>query len=236
MAVKSKKKEEGHGGSEYIENPEALREQLSKSEQFLEEHKGIVLGVAGAIAVIIAGFFGWKYYQDSRNEEAQNMMFQAIHYFESDSLNLALDGDGSNLGFSAIVQEYSGTDAANLANYYAGLAYLKKGQYRPAQLFLEDFSSDDLLVQSRAYALLGDIHMEQENYNEALVYYKRAAEHNPTNEFSPVYWMDAALAAEKAGNQDEAINAYETVIDDYPDSDQVNQAKKMKFRLEGLGE
>ena len=236
MAVKSKKKAEVHTGNEYLENPEVLREQLTRSEQFLEDHKNLVIGIAGAIALIVAGFFGWKYYQDSRNTEAQNMMFQAIHYFESDSLDLALDGDGSNLGFSAIVQEYAGTEAANLANYYAGVSYLKKGQYRPAQLFLEDFSSDDLLVQTRAYDLLGDIHMQQDQYAEALDYYKRAARHKPTKEFSPVYWMKAALAAEKAGNTSEAVEAYETVISDYPESDQVNDAKKFKARLAGLGE
>ncbi|MEJ2004553.1 MAG: tetratricopeptide repeat protein [Cyclobacteriaceae bacterium] len=236
MAVKSKKKAEGHTGNEYLENPEVLREQLTRSEQFFEDHRNLVLGLAGAVALIIAGFFGWKYYQDSRNTEAQNMMFQAIHYFESDSLNLALDGDGSNLGFSAIVQEYSGTEAANLANYYAGVAYLKKGQYKPAQLFLEDFSSDDLLVQTKVYDLLGDIHMEQENYDEALDYYKRAAQRKSTEEFSPVYWMKAALAAEKSGNQSEAVEAYETVIADFPESDQVNDAKKFRARLVGLGE
>ncbi len=233
MAVKSKKKAESHTGTEYLENPELLRDQLTKTEQFLEDHRTIVLGVAGLIAVVIAGFFGWKYYQDNRNEEAQNMMFQAIHYFESDSLDLALDGDGSNLGFSAIVQEYSGTEAANLANYYAGVSYLKKGQLKPAQLFLEDFSSSDLLVQSKAYSLLGDIHMDQENYDEALSYYKRAAEHKPTSEFSPVYWMQAALAAEKAGNQAEAVSAYETIISEYPESDQLNIAKKYLARIQG---
>ena len=234
MAVKSKKKAEAHTGSEYLENPEVLREQLTRSEKFFEEHKVIVLGVAGLIAVIIAGFFGWKYYQDSKNEEAQNMMFQAIHYFESDSLDLALEGDGSNLGFSAIVQEYSGTEAANLANYYAGLAYLKKGQLRPARLFLEDFSSDDLLVQSKAYSLLGDISMEEGNYEEALSYYKRAAGHKSTDEFSPEYWMKAAIAAEMLNDDQEAINAYQTVINDYPESDKVNDAKKYLARLQGL--
>ncbi|MCA6078101.1 tetratricopeptide repeat protein [Fulvivirga sedimenti] len=234
MAVKSKKKAESHTGTEYLENPELLRDQLTKTEQFLEDHRGVVIGVAALIAVVIAGFFGWKYYQDSRNEEAQNMMFQAIHYFESDSLDLALDGDGSNLGFSAIVQEYSGTEAANLANYYAGVSYLKKGQYKPAQLFLEDFSSSDLLVQSKAYSLLGDIQMEQGNFDEALTYYKRAANHQPTSEFSPVYWMQAAIAAEKAGNETEAAGAYEKIINDYPNSDQVNEAKKYLAKIQGV--
>jgi hypothetical protein len=57
-------------------------------------------------------------------------MFQAVRYFESDSLNLALNGDGNNLGFLQIVEDYSGTKAGNLANYYAGVIYLKQGNFR----------------------------------------------------------------------------------------------------------
>ena len=145
-----RKKEETHTGAEYLENPELLREQLSRSEQFLEKNKNVVFGVIAVIAVAIAGIFGWNYYKDSQNEEAQNAMYQAIYYFESDSLDLALNGDGANLGFTAIVDDYAGTPAANLANYYAGVCSLKKRQYEPARLYLEDFSSSDLLVQSRA--------------------------------------------------------------------------------------
>ena len=229
-----RKKEEKHTGAEYLESPELLREQLTRSEQFLESHKTTVFAVIGVIAVAIAGFFGWKYYQDSQNTEAQNAMYQAIYYFESDSLDLALNGDGVNLGFTAIVDEYPGTPAANLANYYAGVSFLKKGQFRPAQLYLEDFSSGDLLVQSRAYSLLGDVHMEQDDFSAALDYYERAAENNPTNEFTPVYLMQAALAAEQLGDTAKAADTYKRIINDYPKSDQVNNAKKYLARLEGV--
>lgn len=228
------KKEETHTGTEYLENPELLREQISRSEQFLEKNKNLVIGVVVLIAVAIAGFFGWKYYKDSQNAEAQNAMFQAIYYFESDSLDLALNGDGVNLGFTAIVDDYKGTPAANLANYYAGVSFLKKGQYKPAQLYLEDFSSNDLLVQSQAYSLLGDVHMEQEDYITALDYYQRAADHKSTAEFTPLYLMQVALAAEKIGDSTTAKEAYNRVIKDFPQSDQVNDAKKFLARLTGV--
>ena len=229
------KKEEKHTGAEYLENPELLREQLSRSEQFLESNKTVVFTVIGIIAVAIAGFFGYKYYKDTQNTEAQNAMYQAIYYFESDSLDLALNGDGVNLGLTAIVDEYPGTPAANLANYYAGVSFLKKGQFRPAQLYLEDFTSDDLLVQSRAYSLLGDVHMEQDDYAAALDYYQRAADNNPTNEFTPVYLMQAAHAAELLGDTTTATDYYNRVINDFPKSDKVNDAKKFMARLQGVG-
>lgn len=228
------KKDEHHSGAEYLENPELLREQLTRSEQFLESNKNIVFGLVAVIAVVIAAVFGWNYYKDSQNEEAQNAMYQAIYYFESDSLDLALNGDGVNLGFTAIVEDYSGTPAANLANYYAGVCFLKKGQFKPAQLYLEDFSSSDLLVQSQAYSLLGDVHMEQEDFDGALDYYERAAGNEETTEFTPVYLMKVALAAEKLGNNETAINAYNRIIDEFPASDQVNNAKKYLARLQGV--
>ena len=72
-------------------------------------------------------------------------MFQAIYYFEADSLDLALNGDGNKLGFKDISEEYAITQAGNLANFYAGAAYLKQGKFKLALIYLNDFSSDDLL-------------------------------------------------------------------------------------------
>lgn len=233
MAVKSKKKPEAHTGNEYLENPEVLRDQITRSEEFFLQHKGVVIGVVAAIALIIAGFFGYRYYKNTQNTEAQNQMFQAIYYFENDSLQQAVRGDGSNLGFSDIVKEYPGTDAANLAQFYAGTCYLKMGEYDLALLYLQDFSSDDLLVQSKAYSLIGDVHMEKGEFKEAADEYLKAANHKPTDEFSPVYLMKAALAYEKAGNTDSAVNAYDQVINDYPTSDQVVAARKYRAHIAG---
>ena len=39
---------------------------------------------------------------------------------------------------------------------YAGVSYLKQGKFELARLYLEDFSSSDLLIQARAYSLVGD--------------------------------------------------------------------------------
>src|SRR5690606_22276199 len=122
---------------------------------------------------------------------AQREMFQAVYYFEADSLDLALNGDGNNLGFLDIIDDYGITDAANLANYYAGAAFLKQGKFQVARLYLEDFKSNDLLVQARAYSLIGDTYMEEDNFEQAARYYSRAANYKPNKYFSPTYLMKA---------------------------------------------
>jgi len=70
----------------------------------------------------------------------------AQKYFEQDSLNKALNGDGQNPGFLDIIDEYSMTNASNLANYYTGLIFLKQGKYQDAINYLEKFDSDDEFV------------------------------------------------------------------------------------------
>lgn len=228
--AKNKKQTEAHG-SDYLENPEALADQISKTEEFIEKNKILVFGAVAVLVLIVAGVFGYRYYKNTQEKAAQTEMFQAVYYFEADSLDLALNGDGNNLGFKDIASEYSITDAGNLANFYAGTAYLKKGDFKSAILYLEDFNADDLLVQARAYSLVGDAHMELNEYDEAASMYEKAANYKPNKYFSPGYLMKAALAFEKAGKPEKAQEAYETIIEKYWDSSEVQKAKKYKAEL-----
>ena len=225
----AKKVEHKH---ELVENPQALAEKLQGAETWVERHPKTGLGILAAIILIVGGYFGYQYYKDSQEGEAQREMFQAVYYFEADSLDLALNGDGNNLGFVAIIEDYGVTDAAKLANYYAGAAYLKQGRFEVARMYLEDFSSNDLLIQARAYSLIGDTYMEEGNFEEAAGYYDKAANYKPNKYFSPAYLMKAALAFEKNNQEEKAIAAYEKIISEYYDTPEFQQARKFKAKLE----
>jgi tetratricopeptide (TPR) repeat protein len=222
------KKEEN---KDLLENPEAIKEKFVGVEHWVEQNPKIVLGVVAVLVILVGGFFGYRYYLDTQNEQAQSEMFQAVRYFEMDSLNLALKGDGNALGFEQIVEDYPGTDAANLANFYAGAISLKQGKFALALLYLEDFSSDDILVQARAYSLAGDAHMELKEYGEAASMYHKASNYKPNKYFTPTYLMKEALAYELLQENDKAIAAYERIITEFWDSAEVQTAKKMKARL-----
>lgn len=225
----AKKEEHKH---ELLENPEALKEKLEGAESWLEQNPKIVVGIAAAILIIVGGYFAFNYYKNNQNEEAQREMFQAVYYFEADSLNKALNGDGNNLGFLQIIDEYGITDAANLANYYAGVSYLKQGKFELARLYLEDFSASDLLIQARAYSLVGDSYMEEQKYDDAAEYYNKAANYKPNKYFSPGYLMKAALAYEKLNQPDKARETYDKIINEYWGSSEYQNARKYKARLE----
>ncbi len=225
----AKKVEHKH---ELVENPQALADKLQGAETWMERNPKTITGILVALVLIAGGYFGYKYYKDNQEVEAQREMFQAVFYFEADSLELALNGDGNHLGFVDIIDEYGVTDAAKLANYYAGASYLKQGKYEVARLYLEDFKSSDLLVQARAYSLIGDTFMEEKNYEDAAKYYDKAANYKPNKYFSPGYLMKAALAFEKNNQNDKAIAAYDKIIEDYFESPEFQDARKYRARLE----
>lgn len=225
----AKKVEHKH---ELVENPQAIAERLQGAENWMERHPKTTIGIVAAIVLLVAGYFGYHYYKDNQEAEAQQEMFQAVYYFEADSLDLALNGDGNHLGFVAIIEDYGITDAAKLANYYAGAAYLKQGKFEVARLYLEDFESSDLLVQARTYSLIGDTYMEENNFQEAARFYDKAANYKPNKYFSPSYLMKAALAFEKNKQDEKAIEAYDKIINEYYDSPEFQQARKFKAKLE----
>lgn len=215
-----------------IENQEVLQEKVIGFETWLEKHPKTIFGLTTVILLAVAGYFGFNYFKNSQETEAQKEMFQAVYYFEADSLNLALNGDGNNLGFIDIIDEYKFSNAANLAHFYAGVCYLKQGNYDAAVLYLQDYSSNDLLVQPRAYSLIGDAYMEQQKYEDAVKYYNKAAGYNPNKYYSPAYLMKAALAYEKLNQNDKAKEVYDKIINEFWDSAEYQNAVKLKARLE----
>jgi len=225
----AKKVEHRH---ELLENPEALQEKLVGAETWLERNSKLTFGLGTLIILAIAGYFGFQYYKQSKNALAQEEMFQAVYYFEADSLSKALNGDGNNSGFLDIIDEYGVTEAANLAHYYTGIIYLKQGKFAPARDHFEDFSSGDLLVQARAYSLIGDTFMEEKNYESAASYYSKAADYEANKFFSPGYLLKEALAYEKLNQNDKAKEAYDKIINRYWDSSEYQKARKLKARLE----
>jgi len=123
----ARKKEQEQKVEKRIEN---IEETLTRSETFIVENQKTISIVVIAILVIVLGVFGYqKYIVEPKTQEAENQIFYAQQFFQADSLDKALFGDGNNLGFVDIAEEYSGTKPGNLANYYAGISFLKKGNF-----------------------------------------------------------------------------------------------------------
>ncbi|MEM7297004.1 MAG: tetratricopeptide repeat protein [Bacteroidota bacterium] len=149
---------------------------------------------------------------------------------------LALNGDGNSYGFLEIIEEFPGTKAANLSSFYAGASYLRLGDFDGAVRLLSDFSSSDYLIQARAYALIGDAYMEQDDFNSAIDYYNKASDYKPNESFTPIYLKKLAIAQEQNGDLSGAASTYGVIEKEYQRSSQIHDARKQKARLEALAQ
>jgi TolA-binding protein len=199
-----------------------------------KKNRNFFLIALGAVVVLVGAFVGFSIWKGSQNETAQKYMFPSVFLLEKDSLKTALNGDGVNDGLLTIADDYSMTDAGNLANFYAGVGLMKQGKFDEAIERLKKFSSSDLLVQARAYALIGDAYLEKNELDNAADYYQKAAAYKSNKFFTPQYLMKLALVQEKKKDTEGAIKTYTEVIEKYSESSEVFNAKKYKSKLEGL--
>jgi tetratricopeptide (TPR) repeat protein len=206
----------------------AVEEALSRSEQFIERNQNILIGVVAAIVLIIGGYIGYtRFILEPREREARTEMFMAERFFEKDSLRIALEGDGANLGFLDIISEYRMTKSANLARYYAGISLLKLGEYEDAIKHLKRFRGRDQVVAAMAYGAIGDAYLQLDDSKNALKYYLRASDHKPNPLTTPLFLMKAATVHELQEDYDKAVDLYKRIRDDYPNSNEGRNADRL---------
>ena len=189
-----------------------------------------IIGIAVGLIVLLKAY--QNFYIKPLEQEAQTEMYMAELYFQKDSFNLALNGDGQYLGFIDISDDYSLTKVGKLANYYAGICYLRIGDYENAIEYLENFSSNDIILSSLALGCIGDAYMQLGEKGNAINAYENAID-NSKNEFTaPRYMMKLAMIFESDGNFKDALEIYKTIKTEFKDSKEASGIEKFIARAE----
>jgi tetratricopeptide (TPR) repeat protein len=219
----SKGKQTAH----HEDNFEQIEEVLTSSEQFIEKYQKQLSLIAIAIILVVVGYMGYqKFYKAPLEKEATEQIAGAQLNFSNDSYKVALEGDGNKLGFIDILNNYSSTKVGNTAKAYAGVCYLKLGQFDKAIELLEGFNSNDFIISQLAIANLGDAYMEKGEYAKAANNYEKAAANN-ANEFStPIYLMKAGGAHELNKDFEKAVVAYERIQTEFSKSIEARDIEK----------
>ncbi|WP_300437159.1 tetratricopeptide repeat protein [Christiangramia sp.] len=223
-----------------------LDEGASKTETWVADNQKYIYIIVGVAIVAVLGYLGYNRFINEPNQnEAANEMAQAENYMasalrangaQSDSLyNLALNGGEGKYGFLDIIENYGGTNAANLAHYNAGFAYLRTGKYQEAIEQLEEFESDDEIFSALATGGIGDAFLQLEQPEEALGYYEEAAKMRSNSFTTPRFLLKAAITAIKVGDAAAAEEYLLQIEDEYPDAPEADkvpvylgQARAMK--------
>ena len=191
-----------------------LDEGASKTEEWFVKNQNYIIGAIGVIALVVLGYLGYdRYIMEPKQKEAMNEMYQAKTYFDdaangisSDSLYaMSLSGGEGKYGMLDIIDQYSGTQAANLASYYAGMAYLNLKDYQNAITYLSDFSSDDNIHGPLAKGGIGDAFVQLEQYKDGLDYYEQAFNATTNDYTTPMFLMKAARIAIRLEENQKAL-------------------------------
>lgn len=214
------------------DNLQELESALTRTERFIESNGRIISIVVGAIVVVVAGILAFnRFYIQPKEDEALSQMFMAENYFEKDSFNLAINGDGNYLGFLDIIDDYGITKSANRAKYYAGISYLHLGQYEEAIDYLKKFKTDDLLLSPVKEGAIGDAMLELGKKEDALSQYKKAYSATENELTTPVYKMKAAAILESMNQYADALKLYEEIKKEYPQTAEGSTVDKYIARL-----
>lgn len=211
-----------------------LDKSAGRTEAWVAKNQRLIFVGIGIAAVVLLGYLGYqKFVQAPTEAEAANEMAQSQMYFDralalngevQDSLfTLSLTGGEGKYGFVDIVENYSGTNAANLAHYYAGMAYLKTGKYKEAIAQLDQFESEDEILAPLAVGAIGDAFMQLKQAEEALTYYEQAASMRKNSFTTPKFLLKAAITAINLKKGQVAIKHLNQLKETYPDAPETDQ-------------
>jgi tetratricopeptide (TPR) repeat protein len=209
------------------DNLKEVEHALTTAELFFEKNAkliSIVFGAAVVVALLLLATH--RFYTIPHEAKAKEQIFTAEQYFEKDSFNLTLNGDGNYPGVLDIIDNYGRTPAGNLAKYYAGISYLHIGKYKEAIDYLEGFKTNDLLLKPIATGAIGDAYAEMGNKEKAIKYYAEAAEVKINSFTTPIYLLKQGRMYEIMGNKEKALSTYQTLRDKYGDSNEGRLADK----------
>ena len=224
MALKKEKVEE------VIVEPVIVEKKADAVDFFTKYSKPFLIGAVAGIA-LFGAWYGYKKIVKEPNEiKAEEAIFPAENLFDKmatagfnkDSSTILLNsgtvGSTNVKGLLKIASEYSGTTAANRANYMIGATYLQTKEFDKAIKFLNDFTANGAYqTEIKKNIMLGHAYSELKKTEEAFSAYKKAASINTKDEaFTSDALNTAAAYAESLGKTKDAIELYQELKEKYP--------------------
>jgi len=188
-----------------------VEQQVTKTEAFFDKNKKTIIGAMVAIiAVVVCAILLNSYYFEPRANEASTELAKSQELFDQQQYDKALTG------FQKVANDYSSTDAGNLAQLYIGLCQANLGKWQEAVNALESYSgSDDQMISPAAEGALGNAYANLKQLDKAVEHLKKAAKMADNNSLSPTFLIQAGEILESQGKKKEALELYQEVKQKY---------------------
>jgi TolA-binding protein len=193
-----------------------------KLTDWLEQHTREVLLAVGGVALVAAliFFFNWMKSRDEQN--ASEKFAQARAEYNKQNYVAAIPI------LEKLVSESGGTASANIATLYLANAYMQTKDYANAekyyQRYLDDGDNDPILRVSAAFGLAAT-QEERGEFAKAAQLYEEAANDYDDSYRAPQLLMNAGRCYKQANQAETARRVLQKLIDQYPKSNLVEEAK-----------
>jgi TolA-binding protein len=186
-----------------------------------QHSREILLAVLGVIAVL-----GGTFYLSRMRSEGENQAAVELAKGKMEFARRAYPASISIL--EKLLKEYDGTKGAGIGAIYLAHAYLQQQDYPNAQktfeVYLNDYGDDELLAAT-ASAGIAATYDERKEYAKAAELYEKTANKYDDVVHAPAWLMDAARCYKNAGNKPAAQQALQKLIEKYPKTAVIDDAK-----------
>lgn len=210
-----------------------LIDNYNRAAAYLAENKPMILSIVIGFVVIIGALIGYNYYSSVQEEEAQALLAIAENQYNIGDFEKALYGDQFALtyGFQHIATDYSGTNAGNLASFYAAVCSYNLGDIEEALSYISRFDVPKGIMGVPVITFHAKLLHSNGNLDAAARKYVEAANWNLNNATTPHNLLKAAQVYYEAGDYNRAEQLTTQIIAEYPESTELTETQKLQGKL-----
>ena len=220
---------------------DALRHAVGESYDYVRGHGRNLALAIGALVLVVAAFAGWRAWSVRREAAASDQLGHAIAAYDGQVVATGANPDDVDSPtfpdekskqaraqqlFEKLAKDYPRTGGAAVAEVYLGRIHFQQGDAAGARKVWQEFldAHPDHMLASAVRRTLLDLD-RKEGKGEQVVQRLRAdleKEEKPLPE--DVLLFELGTTLEQLGRKQEAHDAFQRVVDEYPDSAWVSKA------------
>ena len=193
------------------------------------EHRNTMIVVAIVVAIAVAGWAGWTYYQSKQEQQAGIALGNALRTYTAPIRPgaEAKDPDDPNASFGSIqdrataafsefqqvAEKFPHVRSGHYAQYMAGVTAIAKGDNAAAEKMLKGAAETDKFTAPMAKYALANFYRSQNKPDDAAKYYREVIEADSVTVPKTQAQLDLAEMYEPK-NPAEAVKVYEQIIKD----------------------
>lgn len=211
QTINSKMASENNSKKQEETSIDQLNSRLTSAGEHIANNKKIIFWAVGGLVIVAAFILSYLFiYKNPRT----NRSFEAYNQVEISAMG---NDSVAAAEYKKVADEYSGSDAGNLAALSAGEALYNEGKYEEAAKYLKEFSTSDEVLQANAYILNGDCYVNLKKYDEAISCYEKAVkEADGNDQIVPRALLKEANVYDAQKKYDMALGCYEKIKKEFP--------------------